>query len=210
MRKLRGFTLVELLVVITIIVVLAGIIFPVAMRMAGKGNETKCMMQIRELGTGLGIYKSEKKKYPAYSGRQFVAALYRSGVVNESKLFICPSSDEALDDDWADIAEEALKGKAKDPVENGGTSYAGRRNNPKHKTTIRSASRRNVPASRVPVFADGIWEGEEGPETSHGDRIFIGFLDGHVEMFKVADDLNDELRMGEGAEHKYLRVLSSD
>jgi len=209
MRR-RGFTLVELLVVITIIVVLAGIIFPVAMSMAGKGNETKCTMQLKELCRGLMIYKSENKKYPPYSGLQFVAALYRSNVVNEAKLFQCPSSDNVLADDWVERTEEALKGKQTDPVEEGASSYAGRRNDPKHKSTIRSAERNKTPASRIAVFCDTVWEGEEGPITNHGDRVFVAYLDSHVDMLKVADHLDGDLRLGEGANHKDMKVLSAE
>jgi prepilin-type N-terminal cleavage/methylation domain-containing protein len=209
MRR-RAFTLVELLVVITIIVVLAGIIFPVALSMAGKGAETKCMMQLKELSRGLMIYKSENKKYPPYSGRQFVAALYRSNVVNEARLFHCPASDFVEGDGWEKQAEDALKGKLADPVDEAATSYAGRRNDPKHKTTITSAERNKIPASRIAVFCDQIWEGPKGPETNHGDRLFVAYLDNHVDMLKVKENLGGDLRMGEGATHEDLQVLGND
>lgn len=209
MRR-RGFTLVELLVVITIIVVLAGIIFPVALSMAGKGAETKCMMQLKELSRGLMLYKSESKKYPPYSGRQFVAALYRSSVVNESKLFHCPASDFVEADNWEKLAEEALKGKQADPVDEAATSYAGRRNDPRHKSTITSDERNRVPASRIAVFCDQVWEGQKGPETNHGDRLFVAYLDNHVDMLKVKEQLEGDLRLGEGATHDHLKVLGVD
>jgi prepilin-type N-terminal cleavage/methylation domain-containing protein/prepilin-type processing-associated H-X9-DG protein len=203
----KGFTLVELLVVITIIVVLAGIVFPVAMSMGEKGNEVKCNAQLGQLSKALLMYKQEKKKYPPYSGRKFVAALYRGRIVKESKLYICPSSDQALSETWVEDAEEALKGKYNDDVTDQATTYAGRMNHPKDKMTIRAEIRRDTPLSRVPVFCDGVYEGQEGPETAHGDKIFIAFADGHVDDVDVVDEMDGEPRLGEGTDHKYLKVM---
>jgi prepilin-type N-terminal cleavage/methylation domain-containing protein/prepilin-type processing-associated H-X9-DG protein len=203
----KGFTLVELLVVITIIVVLAGIVFPVAMSMGEKGNEVKCNAQLGQLSKALLLYKQEKRKFPPYSGRKFVAALYRARIVKESKLYICPSSDQALSDTWVEDADEALSGKLTDDVPDEATTYAGRMNNPKDKMTIRSADRKGVPLSRVPVFCDGVYEADEGPETAHGDKIFIAFADGHVDSIDVVEELDGEPRLGEGTDHKYLKVM---
>jgi len=206
----KGFTLVELLVVITIIVVLAGIVFPVALSMGEKGNEVKCTAQLGQLAKALLVYKSDKSKYPPYSGRKFVAALYRARIVTESKVFICPSSDQALSDTWVEEADEALSGKYADDVSEQATTYAGRMNNPKDKMTIRSAMRKKVSASRIPVFCDGVYEGEEGPETSHGEKMFIAFADSHVDPIDVVEDLDGDPRLGEGTDHKYLKYMRYD
>jgi prepilin-type N-terminal cleavage/methylation domain-containing protein len=58
-RPPRGFTLVELLVVITIIVVLAGVGYPAMSKMRASADQTKCMEQLREWGVILGTYASE-------------------------------------------------------------------------------------------------------------------------------------------------------
>ncbi len=206
----KGFTLVELLVVISIIVVLAGIVFPVALSMGAKGSEVKCSAQLSQLAKALIVYKSDKGKYPPYSGRKFVAALYRARIVQESKLYICPASDMAAVDTWVEDADEALSGKLNDEVGAEGTTYAGRMNHPKDKRTIRSAMRKKVPASRIPVFCDGVYEGEEGPETSHGEKIFIAFADTHVDHIDVIEELDGDPRLGEGTDHKYLKVMQSE
>jgi prepilin-type N-terminal cleavage/methylation domain-containing protein len=58
-RPPRGFTLVELLVVITIIVVLAGVGYPAMTKMRASADQTKCSEQLREWGVILGTYASD-------------------------------------------------------------------------------------------------------------------------------------------------------
>jgi len=55
----RGFTLVEILVVITIIATLAGITYPVARSFIGKSREASCLNNLRSLGVALEGYLQE-------------------------------------------------------------------------------------------------------------------------------------------------------
>jgi len=206
MRRLRAFTLIELLVVITIIVVLASIVFPVALSMASRAKVTACQANLRQLAQGLTIYYGDVGKgrfYPKHDGAKFAAALFRSGVVNESKVFICPATDD-------DNKEgELLKGKEGDDVPAGTISYGGRRNSATSPCNILAAERRKVPASRIAVFCDRIWEDKDGPMTNHGDRVVVAYLDSHAESLLVAQDLDGNLRMGEGG-HEKLAELQSE
>lgn len=206
MRRLRAFTLIELLVVITIIVVLASIVFPVALSMAARAKVTACAANLRQLAQGLTIYYGDVGQgrfYPKQDGAKFVAALYRSGVVNESKVFICPSTDDDNQDG------ELLKGKDGDDVPAGVLSYAGRRNSASSPCNILAAERRKIPASRIAVFCDRVWEDKDGPMTNHGDRVVVAYLDSHTDTLLVKQHLDGKLQLGEGG-HEKLADLQSE
>src|SRR5688572_271338 len=56
MLKKRGFTLIEILVVIAIIAILAAIIFPVFAASREKARSTACLSNLRQLGNGYMLY----------------------------------------------------------------------------------------------------------------------------------------------------------
>jgi prepilin-type N-terminal cleavage/methylation domain-containing protein/prepilin-type processing-associated H-X9-DG protein len=64
----RGFTLIEMLVVIAIIVLLAALMFPSAKGFLEKGGEAECVNNLRQLGAGLGLYVAENGGYPPSAG----------------------------------------------------------------------------------------------------------------------------------------------
>lgn len=55
-RAPRGFTLTEMLVVVAIIAVLAGIAYPVSRSFVDKSREATCLGKVRAMGTGLQSY----------------------------------------------------------------------------------------------------------------------------------------------------------
>ena len=60
----EAFTLVELLLVMTILAILAGIVLP---KMAGRGEEARvkaAITQISTFGTALGAYEIDNGNYP--------------------------------------------------------------------------------------------------------------------------------------------------
>jgi prepilin-type N-terminal cleavage/methylation domain-containing protein len=59
MRSRRGFTLVEIIVVITIVVLLAGILVPALWRARAEARETECRNNLKQIGTALMIYRDD-------------------------------------------------------------------------------------------------------------------------------------------------------
>ena len=55
----RAFTLIELLVVIAIIAILAAILFPVFAKARERGIQTKCISQLKQIGTAIITYAQD-------------------------------------------------------------------------------------------------------------------------------------------------------
>jgi prepilin-type N-terminal cleavage/methylation domain-containing protein len=62
-RKANGFTLIEVLVVITVIAILAAIIFPVYLQGREKARQTTCLSNLKQLGIAMRMYADDWNGY---------------------------------------------------------------------------------------------------------------------------------------------------
>ena len=94
-----GFTLIELLVVIGIVAMLAAILFPVFQQVRGKGRQTLCLSNERQLGLALIAYQQDSdERFPngvsPADGRPFWAGEGWAGqcfaYVKNAALLRCP------------------------------------------------------------------------------------------------------------------------
>jgi prepilin-type N-terminal cleavage/methylation domain-containing protein/prepilin-type processing-associated H-X9-DG protein len=58
-RRRRGFTLIEILVVIAIIAILAAIIFPIFSRARAKARQTRCLSNVKQLALAMDMYAQD-------------------------------------------------------------------------------------------------------------------------------------------------------
>jgi prepilin-type N-terminal cleavage/methylation domain-containing protein/prepilin-type processing-associated H-X9-DG protein len=117
--NVQGFTLVELLVVISIIATLLAVLMPALSKAREQAKKTVCMSNIKNIGMGTAFYTSDNEGYfPAIAkGWSFswygVLAPYINADPKNLKatkgkggrnVFVCPSSSHPLRTDYMDYA----------------------------------------------------------------------------------------------------------
>jgi len=94
-RAGRGFTLVELLVAISILALLSSLAYP-AIRMAIEaGRRATCVNNLKSIGEAIISESLSPGGYPyrpGATGAETLAILYERGVIGEEGLFSCPGS----------------------------------------------------------------------------------------------------------------------
>ena len=115
MRIRRGFTLVELLVVIGIIALLISILLPALGKAREASQRTVCLSNLRQLGTAMQLYATEYKDYIPIgymSQKQFsyvvnwnnsngagisqMGCLVAANTIKDGKAFYCPSESDPM------------------------------------------------------------------------------------------------------------------
>lgn len=188
----RGFSLIELLVTISIITVLIGILLPTLPRVRDAARRTACGVNLRSVGQAVELYKNDFKevfpiaKYmprPWLSGDQdpsFNEALSRY-IESDSEAWTCPGDKVVhvstfLDDTGTDTACEVSY------------TYVSGVGGQRFEQTF-FATRVNLPADETPIahdFDGGTFEREDGDlvpvDFFHSTRNLL-FADGSVGGF---------------------------
>jgi len=98
-QKEHGFTLIELLVTISIIVILAGILFPVFARARESARRASCLSNLKQVGMGFVMYTQDYDEQfpPAFNYYTSTTLVWWQDAlqpyVKTYKIFVCPSND---------------------------------------------------------------------------------------------------------------------
>jgi len=82
---LRGFTLIEMLVVIVIIAILAAILLPALVRAKQRSRIATCTNNLHQFAVALNIYRVEYDDIP------FWLSMLYSNYIKDRQIFICPN-----------------------------------------------------------------------------------------------------------------------
>lgn len=102
-RSPRGFTLVELLISISIIALLAALLVPLVGKMTVRARTTECVHRMKQLGTAFHLFAAENnQKLPAQAASGLVGRTDPDGWTRQLftytetyKIMACPSSPKA-------------------------------------------------------------------------------------------------------------------
>lgn len=85
-RGVHGFTLVEIIVAVGIIMVLYGILLPVLAAARQRARETECASNLHQMGLALRMYHDDYGEYPVFSQLDAMVPQY----VTLPAIAICP------------------------------------------------------------------------------------------------------------------------
>jgi prepilin-type N-terminal cleavage/methylation domain-containing protein/prepilin-type processing-associated H-X9-DG protein len=182
-RRTSGFSLIEILVVITIIGLLMGLAFgPVQNALEG-GRNTKCMANLRGIGQSFSIYKGQRNKgrWPEESGMRFLLTLVKHKQIEgkNTEIFLCPGTSDRNDTGVG--GEDGSSYEDWDNLDSASISYAGR---DQAEYPIRGGDE-----SQLIIASD---DNEFGP--NHKNLTNYLFADGSVLSFDIRIDGEELLK----------------
>jgi len=199
--KQNGFTLIEILVVVTIIGVLAGLVVVLIPKGQFEAQKTECMSNVRQI---VGLLEVGEK-YPNYAGPGMLLYLVKKGDINRDQdklgLLFCPGDVNG----W-DLSGGVEAYKDLDLTKRGEydalTSYAAR--DMKNKQCV---VRKGDSSTQVLVA-------DETEEYHQKKGLVVGINGGAAKWRDKVDfygiDIETPLTIGEGSDQDELRCLVKD
>ena len=180
----KGFTIVELLIVIAIIGTLTGVLLTAISRARESGRRIQCASNLRQIGFGLIMYSNENKETFPNGGATAITDLnvLYPDYVSERRVFKCPSDNFVTVEENSNItAGDAFE---KDECNYGYDNTHTPANGPgvaiiADRPTNNSAN--NPKDMRSPNHGGTV--NPAGNNDVEGDGQNVGYIDGHVAWF---------------------------
>lgn len=197
----RGFTLVELLVVMAIIAILAALLLPVLARAKEKSRATTCLSNLRQWNVALALYLQDNEDQIPRRGQgiqplhdidrpeDWFNALpptmglpaYYSMVTNnsvpkpgQSSVFVCPSAQSTTNDFFLSYAMNFYLSPTSRPT-------------PHRMSEIPQPSALAFMADGGVAYSSTVPSSKPySVQARHGQRANVSFLDGHAQSFASA------------------------
>ncbi len=211
-----GFTLVELLVVISIIGVLAAVLLPAILDVGDEADVTACSASVKNLTTWLSQYKNRYGRYPQEDGAAFITHLFFVDIAQKAEILKCPGSGaendrtpdinvlrphidslarrEAYDErrqEW-DPDEISYTGPYNaDPDDGADEPEGGERWRLDHLASPSVEEREIARDEKYPVKSPGslpLVADDDEAKRNHDAGFNIGFADLHVEFIEIWED----------------------
>ena len=99
MRKRKGFTLIEIMIVISIIIILAGLLMPAFNRARNQAKRVECINNLKNIGIGIHSYAMDTDGSFPGNLAVLITDAYLEG--DQSVLLNCPSAGAVYDYDGA-------------------------------------------------------------------------------------------------------------
>lgn len=95
----KGFTLIEMLVVMAIILILSLFLYPAALSALRKGQQVQCLSNLRQIGIAFQMYSLDGNQEFPYAKRHAYAddpdslVSRLSSYIDNQKVWLCPSTE---------------------------------------------------------------------------------------------------------------------
>jgi type II secretory pathway pseudopilin PulG len=211
-----GLTVIEVVVVILVVALLAGMLLPKLARQPGVPRRIRCRNNLQQLAKGMQMYLDglgdgtwyscplgRGVRPDDYNGAEWLASLYWTSVVTDPAVFLCPSSPDENDDGWRLGGDRAIGGLFGSQT----VSYAGM-----HYRSLRDGQDKPVPGAipadyppNKPMASDDT-QGDINHGTLSCGGMSVLFFDSHIE-FRTNTEVHLKRAVGDTAPDALLGVL---
>ena len=94
-RHAQGFTLVELIVIVSIVAVLSGILLPVLAGSKRQARASICLSNLKQLGTGFHLFADDNRGYLPSEQQEMLWVDLLRPYLSAGEVFMCPADPDA-------------------------------------------------------------------------------------------------------------------